>query len=140
MGTFISGLFALFTIAPLLLYVLVFLIAIFMNGDSKKSLQLAADISTFFLIFSVHYLIITIWNKSLFGFIFLFLLLLLGLFTYLYKNIKGHFNYLLILKGFWRMSFLIFLILYIFLMVYGLISSAFTNLFAFYSISNVFYL
>lgn len=125
MGTLLSGIITIFIIAPVLLFILIYLISRLITGEAKRSLQLSADLSTFFFIISVHFIVFVIWQRSLI-FILLFVLVLsLAAFGYLYYSIHGNWDYKKIVKGAWRFNFLLFLCLYLGFMVYGVLTSAF---------------
>ncbi|WML43604.1 DUF3397 domain-containing protein [Neobacillus sp. PS3-40] len=89
--------------------------------NHRKSLHRALDYTTIFFIFAVHFLIITIWEKSLFWLIILFLLVLALAFVIVHWKIKKEIIFLNVLRGFWRCSFLVFFLAYFTLTLLGLI-------------------
>ncbi|MBW8348641.1 DUF3397 domain-containing protein [Bacillus sp. IITD106] len=120
----LSSLAAIFVILPVLLFVLVFFIVKLLTNSQKKAKGAAINITTFVLIFSVHYLILVIWSKSLLWLIILFVLLTAILFTYVYWKVKEEIDYGKVFQGFWRLNFLLFSAIYIGLLIYGAASRA----------------
>ena len=59
-----SGFIASLISVPLLGYLAVFVISKQITGNHKQAVNLAIDFSTFLLVLSVHFLVITIWEKS----------------------------------------------------------------------------
>lgn len=124
MPAFFSMIISIFILFPILLFLLILLVGKYWYGDVKKSFRLAADITTFFLIVSVHFLLKTIFGKSFLIGIILLLLLNLAIFSWFGLKIKGSMEIKRLLKGYWRFTFLLFLALYILLMIYGIFSGA----------------
>ncbi|PLR77494.1 DUF3397 domain-containing protein [Bacillus sp. V3-13] len=121
MESVFSFLIATFVTVPLLGYILIFVIAKQLTKNHRSSVQLALDISTFLLIISVHFLIVTIWDKS---FLWIILLGMIGIaivFAFLHWKIKHEINLASLFKGFWRFNFLLFFSAYILLIIFGLI-------------------
>ncbi|MCR2820821.1 DUF3397 domain-containing protein [Lederbergia panacisoli] len=124
MLVFLSSLAALFIILPVLLYALVFFIMKQWTKSHQKAKSAAINITTFILIFSVHYLILVIWSKSFLWMIILFILLTAIVFTYIYWKVKEEIDYGKVFQGFWRLNFLLFSVVYIGLLLYGAASRA----------------
>ncbi len=124
MPAFFSMLISIFILFPILLFVLILLVGKYWYENGKKSFRLAADITTFFLIVSVHFLIKTIFGRSFLIGIILLLLANLAIFRWLGLKLKGEMEIKRLLKGYWRFTFLLFLALYILLMMYGIFSGA----------------
>ncbi|WP_075981028.1 DUF3397 domain-containing protein [Bacillus massilinigeriensis] len=123
MASFLSAVVSILIIIPLIGYLLVFIISKLMTRQHKKSVHIALDISTFLLIISVHYLILTIWNKSYFWIVILFMLFEAIAFVIVYWKVKKEINFAHVLKGYWRFNFLVFFSIYFVLMLFGVIKS-----------------
>lgn len=121
MNTVFSSLIATLVTIPLLGYLAVFIISKQITKKHKKSVHIALDVSTFLFILSVHYLIIIIWDKSFLWMIILSLLITAVIFIIIHWRIKHEINMRVLLKGFWRFNFLLYLTAYIILMLIGLV-------------------
>lgn len=111
---------SLFIALPILVYITVFFIIKKTTGNHKRSVRWSINISTFFFIISVHFLISVIWGKSSFLFLLTFLILIAGVFGWIYWKETGIFDYKKVFKGFWRLSFFVFFAAYIILITYAI--------------------
>ncbi|MGG3562019.1 DUF3397 domain-containing protein [Neobacillus rhizosphaerae] len=118
-----SVLTVLFTL-PILGSILVFLFGKVITKNTRRSLHIALDYTTFLYIISVHFLIVTIWKISLFWLIILIMIVIAMIFVLLHWKVKEEIILKKVLKGFWRFNFMLFFLVYIALTFYGLISSA----------------
>lgn len=123
MMNFTSHLISFFVVFPVFVFFFVFIISKMITRKQRYSIHMAIDISTFFFMLSVHFVIKELWNVSLLPYIFIFLLLIGMIFAFIHYKMKDDIHFMKILKGIWRLSFLIFFPLYIVLMGYGLITS-----------------
>ncbi|WP_053366102.1 DUF3397 domain-containing protein [Bacillus sp. FJAT-27245] len=124
MSTILSSIFALFIFLPLLGYVLVFSICKLLTGSHRRSVGLALDATTFLLVVSVHFLIMTIWKISFLWLIFV-VLMSIGMGTAVIQwKTKGEVVLGNVFKGFWRFTFLLFFAAYIGLILFGLVERA----------------
>jgi hypothetical protein len=126
MGTLISTILALLFIMPFFGFLIVFVVLRLSTKDTRKSIHYALDYSTILFIFSVHFLIKTIWGKSLLWLIILVLIVTAMVFVIVHWKVKGEIDLRKVMKGFWRFNFLLFSLLYIGLTLYGLIHRALT--------------
>ncbi|MGV2942115.1 DUF3397 domain-containing protein [Mesobacillus sp. LC4] len=120
MPGFFSALVATLITVPMIGYLTVFIISKQITGNHRRSVNMALDFSTFLLVLSVHFLIITIWQKS---FLWLILIILFGLgaiFVLIHWKYKKEILLPKVFKGFWRFNFLLFFSAYIVLVLYGL--------------------
>ncbi|WP_059170043.1 DUF3397 domain-containing protein [Bacillus sp. FJAT-27445] len=124
MSTILSSIFALFIFLPLLGYLIVFAISKPITGNHRRSVGLALDATTFLLVISVHFLIMTIWESSLLWLILLILLFAGMLSAIIQWKIKGEVVLRKVFKGFWRFTFLLFFIAYVGLILFGLVERA----------------
>lgn len=120
MGTFFASIVATFITLPILGYLLVFIITKQVTKQHKRSVRVALDVSTFLLIISVHYLILSIWNKSFLWIILVLLLVSAVVYVTMYWKVKQEIDFLRVFKGYWRANFLLFFTAYIVLIVIGI--------------------
>jgi uncharacterized membrane protein (UPF0136 family) len=116
-----SAFVAILITVPMIGYLAVFIISKQITGNHRQSVNLAIDFSTFLLVLSVHFLIVTIWGKS---FLWLILVVLFGLaavFVWIHWKYKEEIIMPKVFKGFWRFNFLLFFSAYIILVLFGLI-------------------
>lgn len=126
-GIFSAFVAALITV-PMIGYLAVFIISKQITGNHRRSVNYAIDFSTFLLVLSVHFLIITIWERSYFWLILLVLLVLAALFVWIHWKFKKEIVLPKVFKGFWRFNFLLFFSAYIILVFFGLVQRV-THLF-----------
>lgn len=118
-----SQLISFLVVFPIFTLFIVFVISKLITKKHRFSIHLALDISTFFFILSVHFLIQSIWNTSLFIYIIIFILLIGMIFVIIHWKLKEEMEYKKIFKGIWRITFLLFFTLYVVFLIYGLVRS-----------------
>lgn len=121
MSSLVANIIASIITIPLLGYIVVFLISKYFMKNQRKAFHMAVDWSTAFLIFAVHHLIIVIWEQSYFWLLAIIMLIVASTFVLIHWKIKHEIMFLPILKGFWRINFLLFFAAYLFLIVFGLV-------------------
>jgi uncharacterized BrkB/YihY/UPF0761 family membrane protein len=89
--------------------------------NHRKSVRIAIDFTTLLLIISVHYFIMVIWKFSLLWVILLLMIIVAIIFVMVHWKIKQEINFSKLFKGFWRFNFLLFSLIYIILLLYGLL-------------------
>lgn len=124
MKIIISTVATIFITLPILLYLLIFIGVKYWTKNGRKAMNIAINITTPLLIFSVHHLFITIWSYSFFSYIIMFMLLVAMIFTYIYWRMRGEIIYRKLFLGYWRLIFLLFLLIYLLLVMYGIFSRA----------------
>jgi hypothetical protein len=117
----VSGLVATLVTLPILSYIVFFIVAKKWTKNHRRSVQIAMDLSTVFFIFSVHYLIIAIWDIHLFWMIMLIVLAIACIVVLVHYKIKQEIVFEKVLKGFWRLNFAFFFCMYFLLLFYGVI-------------------
>ena len=122
MSGIFSSIIASFVTIPLLGYIIVFVISKWLTKKHHKSVRVALDLTTFFLVIAVHYLIKVIWGISLFWVICIVMILVAIMFVVIHWKIKQEIDFAKVFKGFWRFNFLLFSLAYLLLLIYGLIS------------------
>ena len=130
MNLFISSIITIFLTVPLLGFITIFIINKLITKNARKSFHKALDYSTILFIMAVHFLVITIWGKSLFWLILLVLIIIAMVFVLIHWKIKGEIILTKVFKGFWRFNFLIFFIAYVSLTLFGILRSAVTFTFS----------
>lgn len=128
MLSFLTPFIATFITVPILVYILVFIVNKLITKNHRKSVQRALDYSTVFFILSVHFILITVWEKSYLSIIFIFMLFCAIIFVIINWKLKGEIVITRFFKGYWRFCFLIFFMAYIVLTVYGLIDRVSSHL------------
>lgn len=121
MGAIISNIIAAVITIPLLGYFLVFIISKLVLKNHRKAVRVAIDLSTLLLVIAVHHLIIVIWHQSYLWLLLVLMILIAVVFVIIHWKTKHEILLLPILKGIWRMNFLLFLTAYMFLIAFGLI-------------------
>lgn len=124
MGTFFSSAAALFITLPILFYILVFTVIKQLTRNHRKALNAAIYLTTFILIISVHFLIMTIWETSYLFVIILFMLVTAVFFTFLHWKTREEIIYGKVFAGYLRLNFLMFSVFYIGLLLFGIITRA----------------
>jgi predicted lysophospholipase L1 biosynthesis ABC-type transport system permease subunit len=121
MASIFSTVIAIFVIIPFLGYFISFIIAKEVMKNHRKAVHVAIDVTTFLLMVSVHFIVLAIWNTSYLWLIFLSVCCVGFIFAVLYWRSKGEIHYPKVLRGVWRINFLLFFAAYITLMITGLI-------------------
>ncbi|PEQ93707.1 hypothetical protein CN481_08630 [Bacillus sp. AFS006103] len=124
MMAFLSSIISIFFALPFLGFLLVFIITKLVTNNNRKSVHKALDYTTILFVISVHFLIETIWGKSLFWLIILIMILIAMIFVFVHWKVKEEIVLRKVLKGFWRFNFILFLLAYITLTLFGLLHRA----------------
>lgn len=114
---------AIIIILPVVVFVLTLFLARFKFRKPQRRIMLAADLSTIFLIIAVHFFMIVIFNRSFLLYILLFLFILGIVIVVLAAKKEGEIQFRKILRGYWRLCFFIFALLYVVFYLYGIIYS-----------------
>lgn len=123
MPAFVSYFLATFITIPILGYILIFVICKQVTKKHRRAVQMAIDGSTLLFIISVHFLIVTIWEKSFLWVILLLILSVGVMVVLLHWKLKEEIDYPKVFRGFWRMNFLLFFSAYMVLIIIGLVQS-----------------
>ena len=109
------------TLPVLALFVLYWIFkGIFNNG--KKAMHWSVDLTTIITIFSVDAVMYAIWGQHYIIPIILGFLFVSIAFSILYLLVREQLNVTKLIKGIWRFNFLVFMLAYICLILYGLVS------------------
>lgn len=117
----ISSIIATFVTIPVLGYIIVFIISKLLTRHHRKSVKFAIDVTTLLLVIAVHYFIMAIWGISLFWLLLLLMIMIAISFVFAHWKLKHEIVFSKVFKGFWRFNFLLFGIIYMVLLIYGLI-------------------
>jgi len=130
LSTIFSITISIFFIMPFLGFILVFTFFQLTAKNTSKSIHRATDYSTFFFIMAVHFLLETIWGKSFLWIIFILMILIAMVLVFFHWKVREEIDIKKVMKGFWRVNFLIFCTAYITLTLYGLITRVITFTFS----------
>ncbi|MBC1485526.1 DUF3397 domain-containing protein [Listeria seeligeri] len=111
----------------IILPVIVFILSIFISGlwirKSQRRIMFAADMSTLFLIIAVHFFMIVLFGHSFLLYILLFLFMLGIVIVLMAAKKEGEIQFKKVIRGYWRLCFFLFALLYVGLYLYGIIYS-----------------
>ncbi|MBM5611127.1 DUF3397 domain-containing protein [Listeria seeligeri] len=111
----------------IILPVIVFILSMFISGlwmrKSQRRIMFAADISTLFLIIAVHFFMIVLFGHSFLLYILLFLFTLGIVIVLMAAKKEGEIQFKKVIRGYWRLCFFLFALLYVGLYLYGIIYS-----------------
>ncbi|MCM3726051.1 DUF3397 domain-containing protein [Neobacillus cucumis] len=124
MSTIFSSVLTVFFAIPVIGTILVFTVIKITLKTTKKALHMALDYTTIFYIISVHFLIVTLWDKSFFWLIILVMIVIAMVFIFVHWKVKEEIIVKRIWKGFWRFNFILFFFTYFVLTFYGIVSRA----------------
>lgn len=113
---------------PIFMLFFIFVISKMITKKQRFSIQLSIDISTIFFVLAVHFIVKEISTIHLLPYVIIFLLIVASILTIVQYNIKKEIKVRKIIKGVWRLTFLLFFPFYLISMVYGLISSIMSSL------------
>ncbi|MEQ2529225.1 DUF3397 domain-containing protein [Robertmurraya yapensis] len=123
MSEIFSNIAAIFVTIPILGYVLIFVISKQITKHHRRAVRYALDGSTILFIISVHFLIMTIWEKSFLWLIILLILMIGVAVAFLNWKVKQEIDYNRVFRGFWRFNFLMFFSAYVILIIIGIVQS-----------------
>ncbi|MBC1884230.1 DUF3397 domain-containing protein [Listeria seeligeri] len=111
----------------IILPVIVFILSMFISGlwirKSQRRIMFAADMSTLFLIIAVHFFMIVLFGHSFLLYILLFLFTLGIVIVLMAAKKEGEIQFKKVIRGYWRLCFFLFALLYVGLYLYGIIYS-----------------
>ncbi len=111
--------FSIFLYAPYLIYLIVFIVVKKMSARHRTAVSTGIHATNPFLIGSVYFLILYIWDLSMFWVLCL-LIAVIGILSAFYiRSKKDDFTFGHILKSTWRLSFLVFVLLHVSLVIAG---------------------
>ncbi|WP_407081808.1 DUF3397 family protein [Psychrobacillus antarcticus] len=117
----IVNVLSVFVIYPVVVFLLVFLFCTFFRLKRKKTIGIAADISTFFLYFSITNLFSFFFLKEIAWYLVIFSIILATIITILEWRSKKEIEVIPLLRKIWRLLFLLLCFTYAFLWLFGVI-------------------
>ena len=120
MGTVISWVVATIITLPIIGYLIVFICTKQLTKNHRKAVNFALNCSTLLFIISVHFIIQTIWDISLFWGICLLMIVLAMVVVIIHHKHKEEIHIPRVLKGIWRLNGLIFILIYCVLVIAGI--------------------
>jgi hypothetical protein len=120
MISIIGSILAFFVTFPLLI---TFIVYYFVNKtlqDKRRAVYKTVNWTTIFYIISTGILLDVIFGNSFSSVILIIAFLLLSISAFIQWKVKGEILFQVVLKGFWRLSFLLFGFTYIALIIVGL--------------------
>lgn len=122
LASIILSIYGVLAIVPIFPFVLVGVITYFVKQDKKQAVQLAMDVTTFFLVGVVAAMLDEIFpGSSINGIwiVLLVLILLTGLLGNAQTRLKGKVNYKKLIRVVWRMGFVLLSLLYVIFLIVG---------------------
>ncbi|WP_239254635.1 DUF3397 domain-containing protein [Listeria ilorinensis] len=113
-------------ILPIIVFIAAHLIIKRMTHKKQKSIKLAADISTFFFILADHLFMLLVLGRSYLLYILLGLFIIGIVLVSVQATREGELHFGKVLRGFWRICFITFVLLYLVLFIIGVIQSILT--------------
>lgn len=125
MSDLFAYILAIVVTLPLPFLIIFYLCARKWSQRKLKALHRTANFTAPIFILAVHVLLVVLFDRSFFPFIIVFLLLLLGISMIAQYKMNDEVRLRHAFKGFWRISFLLFMFFYLGLSTYGLITRVF---------------
>lgn len=112
-----------FIMLPIIVLVVSYWILRKLTKQPSKSFGYSADVTTFFLIFSVYLSISTLWNGRLGAIIFSVALMIAIVMTYIEWRKKVEIEVIPLLRKIWRIHFVYLSLVYLAIWIIGIIQS-----------------
>ncbi|RFU63378.1 DUF3397 domain-containing protein [Peribacillus glennii] len=116
-----SSLAATFITIPVFAYIILFILIKQLTKNHRRAVHLAMDISAVLFIFSVHYLILAIWGRSVFWLLLIIMIALAFLVVIVHYKVKEEIDIRKVFRGFWRINFAVFFCAYFILVIFGVV-------------------
>ncbi|WP_108669795.1 DUF3397 domain-containing protein [Peribacillus acanthi] len=121
MANLLSFIIATLVTVPIIGYIISFIIAKQITKNHSMSVRISVDISTVLFIVSVHFLIHAIWGISMIWAILLVLIMVALAVVLVHYKVKEEIVMTKVMRGFWKLNFIIFSSAYVILLIYGLV-------------------
>ncbi|MFJ8066213.1 DUF3397 domain-containing protein [Psychrobacillus sp. NPDC096426] len=106
---------------PVVLFIMTFFVAKYFLHKRKRSIGIAADVTTFLLFFSVSHVYSVVFVKNI-GFLLIICSLIFGtIMTFFDWRTKSEMEVRPLLRKIWRMLFMLLCLFYAFLWIFGVI-------------------
>lgn len=123
MKVIVEFLFGTLIMVPILIHVIGYLIFRKITKNNSKSFGYAADITTFFLIFSVYLSVSTLWSELVGIMIFAFAIIVGIILTIFEWKTKREMEVIPLMRKIWRILFVYLSFIYIVVWIIGIIQS-----------------
>ncbi|TQR15921.1 DUF3397 domain-containing protein [Psychrobacillus lasiicapitis] len=110
-----------FILFPIVLFILTFIVSKYILHKRKKSIGIAADITTFLLFFSVTHVFSVIFSKNIGFELVICSLIFATVLTFLDWRSKREIEVGPLLRKIWRLLFILLCLFYVFLWLFGVI-------------------
>lgn len=125
MTNVVAALLATIITLPLLGWYLIYIVTVKITKNKPNSIRLASDGSTIFFMAAVYFILYELWGRSFLWVIFALFFFIAFCFTIAHWRVSGDIHTRKLMKGIWRLNFMIFFVSYLILSTYGLISRVF---------------
>lgn len=122
----IAFIIALLSTLPLLTWIILLTIFMFVMRKRRKAFNLATDITTLFAVFAWISISKKLWDLPIDGFAGLGILVIALIYTIIFWSVYQDFHLGKLLRGIWRSTFLIFMTIDLVLIIYGIINQVTT--------------
>ncbi|NEU29477.1 DUF3397 domain-containing protein [bacterium LRH843] len=109
------------TIPPVGWYITYF-ISVKLMRSKPKAMRAASDYTSILFMAAVYFIMYELWNRSFLWVILAVFFLIALLFTWMHWSVSGDIHTKKLFKGIWRLNFIFFLMVYLLLSGYGLVS------------------
>jgi hypothetical protein len=117
----VAWLLATLITLPLLAFYLMYIITVKTIKNKKIAIKRSVDLSTILFIVAVYFIAYEIWSISLFWFVLITIISVAIIFTIIHWKYSNDIHLSKLLKGIWRLNFILFFLVYIILSIYGLL-------------------
>ncbi|WNF35561.1 DUF3397 domain-containing protein [Bacillaceae bacterium IKA-2] len=121
MSSAVAWLLATLITLPLLAFYLMYIITVKTIKNKKIAIKRSVDLSTILFIVAVYFIAYEIWSISLFWFVLITIISVAIIFTIIHWKYSNDIHLSKLLKGIWRLNFILFFLVYIILSIYGLL-------------------
>lgn len=129
MTTFLASFIATIVTLPIVGYLAIFIAVKQLTKNHRKAVNYALNGSTIFFILSVHFIIKTIWEISLFWFILLVIIMISMLVVFVHYKLRQEIDFSKVTRGTVRLNAFVFIIAYGCLITYGVLRNLFIAFF-----------
>ncbi|WP_096199249.1 DUF3397 domain-containing protein [Bacillus sp. FJAT-45350] len=107
---------------PLLGWYLAYISHVKLFRKKPQAVRFASDFSTILFIIAVYFIMLEIWERTFLWLILVIIFSVAIIFTFIHWKHKEDIHVVQLLRGIWRFNFLLFIVVYIVLFTYGIIT------------------
>lgn len=122
----VAALIATVVTIPALGWYLIYITTVKWTKQKRKAIRWASDYSTVLFIAAVYFILQQLWEPTSIWLVLALFFSIAITFTIIYWNVMDDFYASKLLKGVWRLNFIVFVMIYILLSGVGLIQSIFS--------------